>query len=505
MNRRDFIRSSSCAAMGSTTLINTLANLKMMNGMVNRSAYDSSSFTDYKAIVCILLSGGIDSFNMLIPKGTTVGGDNGHAEYVSLRTDLAITSATNVRQLTYTDPNWANIWTGFRGLNTAYKNFGVHTNMAEVQSLFNNGKLSFMANIGTLVEPIMNAAEYRGGIKKLPLGLYSHSDQSMQWQSSVPQSRDALGFGGRLADLIHASNTNQEISMNISLAGRNTFQRGNEISEYTINDDISANNVGFESVPTWWGNSGLINSLRDGAIDNMVTKNYANILQKSFSSTTKKTVDSFGVFKDALSKVQSFTTTVPNTDLARDLAAIAKVISVRNFLGTKRQIFFVDFGGWDMHDNLVNGMNGRLPTVSQAMLMFYNMMVELGISDKVTTFTISDFARTATSNGQGSDHAWGGNSMVMGCGVNGGRIFGAFPRMSVAASNPLNVSFRGNFIPSISTDELYAEMALWYGVAPSDLPYILPNLTNFYTYSAANKPIGYMNFGTPTNCNTPIT
>jgi uncharacterized protein (DUF1501 family) len=499
MNRRDFIKSSSCAAMGSTTLLNTLANLKMMNGAVNQSAYGPNSFGDYKALVCILLSGGIDSYNVLIPRGTTVGGDNGHAEYVALRTDLAIQSATNVRQLNYIDPNYANTWTGFRGINTAYKSFGVHTNMPEVQSLFNSGKLAFMANIGTLVQPILNRTEYSSGLKKIPLGLYSHSDQQTQWQSSVPQSRDALGFGGRVADLLNASNANQAVSMNISLAGRNTFQRGADITEYAISRDLSANNVGFESLPSWWGNSGLLNQLRDEAIDNMVAKTYANLLQKTYSTTTQKTIAAFDIFKDALTKVPTFTTTVPNTDLARDLAAAARMMSVRNFVGVKRQIFFIEYGGWDMHDNLVNGMNGRLPTVDGALKAFYDMTVELGIADKVTTFTISDFARTATSNGLGSDHAWGGNSMVMGGAVRGGRIFGAFPKMSVANSNPANVSFRGNFIPAISTDELYAELALWYGVSPSDLCYALPNLGNFYSYSAGNYPIGVMDFN-----NSPI-
>lgn len=145
-----------------------------------------------------------------------------------------------------------------------------------------------------------------------------------------------------------------------------------------------------------------------------------------------------------------------------------------------------------MHNNLVDGLTARLPNVSQALKAFYDSTVELGIADKVTTYTISDFARTITSNGQGSDHGWGGNSMVMGGAVNGGKIYGGFPQMSLF-NNPQNVSFRGNFIPSVSTDELYAELALWYGVSPSDLCYVTPNLGNFYSYSAGNYPLGLMN------------
>lgn len=486
MNRRDFIRTS-CAAMGSTTLLSTLTSLKSLNGAINPSAYSKTDFTDYKAIVCILLSGGMDSYNMLVPTGVTPGGDNGFNEYKALRTDLAFSSAASL--LSLNNPQCS----GFRGLACPYGSFGVHPQMSGVRDLFNSGKLAFMANIGTLVEPIANYNEYRGGVKKIPLGIYSHSDQQMQWQTSVPQSRSAVGFGGRMADLLNASNAHQEISMNISLAGKNTFQRGEEISEYTISSNISPTNVGFNSVPTWWGNSGLLNDLRDAAVDSLVSKTYANLLQKTYSSTTKNSVDSFAIFKEALQKVPSMNTIFPNNSLSNNLAAIAKVMSVRNFLGAKRQIFFVDLGGWDMHSDLVTGLNTKLPIVSQAMKAFYDATVELGIENNVTTYTISDFARTITSNGLGADHAWGGNTMVMGGAVNGGKIYGAFPKMDVL-TNPQNISFRGNFIPSVSTDELYAELALWYGVSPADLCYVLPNLGNFYSYSTGNYPLGLMNF-----------
>lgn len=488
MNRRNFIKQLGCGAMGSTTLLSTLANLGVMNGALGKNAYDSNSISDYKAIVCILLSGGVDSYNLLIPSGTTVGGDNGFNEYKGVRTDLAIPNASDL--LSLTNPQCS----GFRNIACAYNAFGLHPAMSEIRTLFNSGKLAFMANIGTLVEPVMNSTEYRNGLKKLPLGLYSHSDQSMQWQTSVPQSRDAVGFGGRMADMLNASNTHQEISMNISLDGKNIFQRGQDIAEYSISNAISASNVGFEALPSWWSNTGLMTTLRDGAVDSLVSKTYSNLLQKTYSTTTKNTINSFEIFKEALQRVPSFTTQFGTSNLEKDLLAVAKVMSVRNFLGTKRQIFFVNYGGWDMHDGLLTGLNQKLPIVSKALKSFYDVTAELGIADKVTTFTISDFARTITSNGQGSDHAWGGNTMVMGGAVNGGKIYGAFPKMNVT-SNSQNVSFRGNFIPSVSTDELYGELALWYGVSPADLCYALPNLKNFYTYSPNNYPLGLMNFG----------
>lgn len=499
MNRRHFIKQAGCAAMGSTTLLSTITQLTSLNGALGKQPGGAAYPTDYKALVCILLSGGADSYNMLIPMGVNAGGDNGFNEYKAIRTDLSV-----LNPIALTNPQCA----GFRSFACNYGAFGVHPQMSGVRDLFNSGKLSFISNVGTLVEPIMNKTQFDSGQKKLPLGLYSHSDQIMQWQTSVPQSRDALGFGGRMADLLNAANANTQVSMNISLGGKNPFQRGQSVSEYSISNNVQPDNVGFQALPSWWGDSGYMTDMRNATIDSLASQEYTNLLQKTYASTTKSTMAAFGIFKEALNKVPSITTAFPASKLATDLLAIAKIISVRSHLGAKRQIFFINYGGWDMHDDLLTDLNSKLPVVSQALKAFYDATVELGVADKVTSFTISDFARTITSNGKGSDHAWGANQIVMGGAVNGGKIMGAYPKMDV--NYPLNVSFRGNFIPAVSTDEFYAELALWYGISPSDLCYVLPNIGNFYSYSTGQYPIGFMNFnGTtvstdnyPQNCLT---
>jgi len=487
MNRRDFLKQSSCAAMGATTLLSTLTSLGAVNGAIGHKKFASEEAPvadDYKALVCVLLAGGIDSYNVLIPRGSS-GGDNGYTEYAATRSDLAIAQAS---LLALNNPQC----TSFRGFSCNYGAYGLHPSMTGMRDLFNSGKLAFMANVGTLVEPLMNVTDYRSGLKKIPDGIYSHSDQIMQWQTSVPQSRNALGVGGRIADLLNAGNSNTQISMNISLSGKNIFQTGENITEYSISNNVTPNAVGIEAVPLW-SDSGLMTDLRNAGIDSLVGQTYANLFQQAYSSTTRGAVASYATFKEALKRVPSMSTLFPTTSLGNDMAAIAKVMSVRNTLGVKRQIFFVTYGGWDMHDNLAGGMNQRLPVVSNALKAFYDATEELGIADKVTTFTISDFARTITSNGLGSDHAWGGNSMIMGGSVKGGKIYGAFPSMNLT-TNTQNISFRGNFIPAVSTDEMYAEMALWYGVSPADLCYVLPNIGNFYSYGANNYPIGFMNF-----------
>jgi uncharacterized protein (DUF1501 family) len=486
MNRRNFIKNISCGAMGTTTLLSSLTSLGALNGLVNTD--NNPPGEDYKALVCILLAGGIDSFNMLIPSGLGTNGDNGFNEYSALRTDVGLTNQSALLPLF--NPQCGS----FKDNPCHYQSFGLHPQLTGVQQLFNSGNAALISNIGTLVEPLTNKNDFYAGIKKIPEGIYSHSDQIMQWQTSVPQSRDALGVGGRIADLLNANNTNNGISMNISLDGKNIFQRGKDISEYSISSNVDPNNVGLQAFPSWWSNSGMLQELRETAVDSLISKTYANLLQNTFNTTAKNSMASFEIFKDALKRVPSMTTVFPSTSLSQEMQAITKVMSVRNQLGAKRQIFFVTYGGWDMHDDLINGLNGRLPVVDQALKAFYDSTVELGIADKVTTFTISDFARTMTSNGNGSDHAWGGNNIIMGGAVNGGKIYGAYPKMDANDSNPLNISFRGNYIPTISTDEMYAEIALWYGVSPSDLCYVLPNLGNFYSHSSGNYPLGFMNF-----------
>ena len=279
INRRRFLRDSSCAAMGSATLFNTLVNLGAMNGATGSNSTTSGA-GDYKALVCILLSGGNDSYNMLIPTGMGAGGDVGYLHYEAIRTDLAIPEV-DILKLPGATINT------HQGFTTPYQAFGVHPGMPEVKQLFDDGNLAFMANVGTLVEPLYNYDDYKDGNKKKPLGIYSHSDQQMQWQTSVPQSRDALGVGGRMADLLHAQNDFQAVSMNISLDGKNRFQTGQNVVEYAISSNLDPSNVGFTKINSG-SNGGILTDVRNKAIEDMVTHTYENLLQQTIGGMSKR-------------------------------------------------------------------------------------------------------------------------------------------------------------------------------------------------------------------------
>ncbi len=469
ISRRKFLGQASCAALGSTAFLSTALQLGTINTAAARP-HILSNMGDYKAIVCILLAGGSDSHNFLVPYDSTE-----YDNYARLRSNLALTQA-QMHQISSLRGNIPN----------AGRDFGLHPAFDRVSQIYEAEHLAFISNIGTLVEPVQNTNELWYGNKSLPLGLYSHADQIMQWQTSVPTDRSAVGVAGRMADMLKDMNTIDEISMNISLDGRNRFQAGNSVVEYSIGNEIDE--IGIESFPTWWNRSGLLTEVRDETVQNMVERTYSNIFQDTYGDLTKQTYESLELFKNALGRRPGYSTPFADTSLSQDLRMMADIMSVQQHLGANRQIFFTTFGGWDHHDDMIASQDRMIPVLDGAIGSMYDALTERGILDKVTVMTISDFGRTITTNGDGSDHAWGGNMMLMGGAVNGGNVYGDYP--DVDLNHPRNIDERGRFIPSTSCDEMYAELALWFGVSVNDLSYILPNIGNFNDYSTNPSPIG---------------
>lgn len=457
-SRRKFLGTASCAAVGTTTFFSTLFNLGMANAAAGRNRFEGNN--DYKALVCILLAGGNDSFNMLVPT------NNGEYNiYRTTRSNQALAKDTLL------------------SINDASNNMplGLHPVMQEVQQLFNSSRLSIVANVGTLVEPT-DKAKYESGAVNLPLGLFSHADQIQQWQTSVPQSRSANGWGGRMADILRSMNSNQNISMNISLSGRNVFQSGNYVSEYTIRPDGN----GSIGITGYKGDSAL-DQIRTTAVQSLMEQQYTDVFTQTYADVVKDAQNTHELFSAGVSAV-NLNTTFSTSELSQSMNMVARTIAAREALGVSRQTFFITFGGWDHHDELLNNQNEMLGVVSKALGEFNTAMEELNLTDQVTTFTISDFARTLTSNGNGTDHAWGGNVMVMGGKVNGGKVYGTYPTLALNSSLEIG---NGVLIPTLSTDEYFAELAQWFGVSNTDLQMIFPNLLNFYSPSPT-PPIGFM-------------
>ncbi len=464
MGRREFLGTASCAAIGSTTLLSSILNLGVVNSLSGMNLTSQNNGDDYKAMVCLLLSGGNDSFNMLVPRNSEF-----YQEYSATRSNLAL-SQSELLPLNYTDANG--------------KQFGLHPSMNGVMDLFNNNKLAFISNIGTLIEPTTKE-QYLNKTVPLPKGLLSHADQIQQWQTSIPQTRSSKGWGGRMADIIKSGNSNQNISMNISLSGTNVYQVGVDTAEYAIRSSAG----GSVGINVYEGNNEF-DLLLKGGVENLLDKQYQDIFKSTFANKTMHSQTNHVEFSAALEQSHDFATQFSDNPVSADMELVAKTISVHEDLGMKRQIFFINFGGWDHHDNVLSNQTEMLNYVSKGLSEFQSAVEELGLSDNVITFTMSDFGRTLTSNGNGSDHAWGGNVMAMGGKINGGTVFGNYPSLSIDGESDVGGAI---MLPTLSTDEYFAELAKWFGITGSELDYVLPNIGNFYDPYSTDLPIGFIN------------
>jgi uncharacterized protein (DUF1501 family) len=438
--RRTFIRQAACAALTTSGLLNTIFDLRRLSAA-------TIADTDYKALVCLFLFGGNDANNVIVPHDNT-----GYASYAAARGILAIPQAS-LLPLTLQNGDG--------------RDFGFHPNLAELRALFNQGHLGIVSNVGTLVAPVTRA-QYLAGGAAVPQQLFSHADQSVQWQTSVPDQISRTGWGGRMADLLHSLNGDSKISLSISIAGTNTFEVGNTVIPYNVSSNGSVGLAGFD---------GSANAnVRLQAFKDLLALPHHNLFEQAYSDTVTRSIAANELLTSALAGVPTLQTVFPNTALSNQLKMVARLIAARTNLGMKRQIFFCSVGGYDTHGDQLNGQSNLFLELSQALNAFYSSTVELGVSQQVTAFTASDFGRTYPTNGSGSDHGWGSHQFVLGGAVQGGRLFGTFPTLAV---NGPDDTGQGRWIPTTSVDEFSATLATWFGVSASELPLVLPNIGRF--------------------------
>ena len=439
----------------------TGASSLLQLGLVRRAAAQSAS-GDYRALVCVLLAGGNDSFNMLVPWDS-----DSYAGYAGMRSDLALPRSA-LRPLA--------------GSDSAGRTYAVHPGMPGLQRLFNESDAALLNNVGALVAPLDSAA-IAAGNWPVPLGLFSHADQIQQWQTAVSDARIAQGWGGRIADLLQARSPYNGLAMNISLSGNNVFQSGNTTTPYSITTDEQ----GARSLNGYTDDSPGGNFTR-AVVDDLLARNQQQLLRREYGDRFTEALATQQAVSGALAMAQPLSTPFGTDPFGQAMRQIARMISVRDQLGASRQTFFVTVGGWDHHDGLLENQASMLPMIDAGLLAFRDALGELGALPMVTTFTTSDFARTLTSNGKGSDHGWGGHHIVMGGAVNGGRYYGEYP--DIHPDNPLDVG-RGVYVPTTATDLYFAELARWFGVSDSDLNAVLPNLDRFYSIGSG-APLGFM-------------
>lgn len=455
--RRRFLGEASCASVGSIAALSSIINLKLVGSL---AAADGAESEDYKSLVCVFLAGGNDSFNMLAPQT----GD-AFVDYSESRRSLALLSS-QITPLSHTLDDG--------------RQLGVSSDMPGLLGLYEAGKAAFVANAGTLVEAT-TVAGIQNGTVSLPLGLFSHSDQQLHWQTSMPETRSPdSGWAGKLGDFFSDLNGVSGVSMNISTAGTNVFQSSSGTSVFS---KIPGELPGLKN----WDSPSYRN--RRIAIESVLEAEYQNVFERAFASRNLEAIAASQEYQDALDAAPAVTSpfTMANP-ISAQLKDVAESISAREGLSKKRQTFFVKAPGWDHHSSL-DPHPAMLAQLSEAITEFQTAMDDMGLADKVTLFTASDFGRTLSPNGGGSDHAWGGNQIVVGGAVNGKKIYGSYPDLALGSALDTG---RGRLVPTTSVDEYFAELALWMGVPKSSLPMILPNVGRFYDINQADPPLGLM-------------
>ena len=455
--------------MSTAALTGTIRDLRFMNAAVAQS-----NITDYKALVCVFLAGGNDSNNMIIPHIQSE-----YDNYLAIRSNVLALPRDDTMQI-------------FPSNSTGHE-FAMHPAAPQLRDLFNTGKLAVLFNAGTLVYP-MTKAQYNGGFLAKPPQLFSHADQVTQWQTSIPDRPPLTGWGGRCADMLNSVQPNSPISMSVTLNGANTFEVGNIVAQYSVSTGGAISISG-------------VSGARLTALTNILGLSYPNMQAQAYSGTALHSINSASILNNAITTntaVGAFTNAFPstitpptggntfNSQISGQLKMIARLIDAghrtlaQGGFGMKRQIFFCSFGTFDNHTNQTPGPGATtignhanlLADLSQSLNAFYEGMVQLGVQDKVTVFTASDFGRTFPCNGQGTDHGWGSHHLILGGAVNGGKTYGTFPTLAVGGPDDTST---GRWIPTTAIDQYYATLATWFGVDNSNLATVFPNLGRFAT------------------------
>ncbi|TPG47107.1 DUF1501 domain-containing protein [Sphingomonas glacialis] len=443
-SRRAFLRRS--AQMG---LAGVAAPFVTSLGAIGEAAAATAS--DYKALVCIFLYGGNDYANTLPPYDAA-----SYALYQAQRSNIAL--ARDALAATALSPT--NSLGG--------RQYAMAPTMASLLPVFNAGKMAVALNVGTLVQPTTKA-QYSAASVRLPPKLFSHNDQQSYFQASSPEGATS-GWGGRIGDLFESSNGNATLTC-INASGNAVYLAGKQAIQYAIG--TGGPTALINNATSLYGSTTAAATLRT-----LMTAPSGNILANEHGKVSARALSLYSQVSSALASAPAasfplFPTTNP---LALQLRIVAQMISVSQALSTKRQVFFVSLGGFDMHQNLATAHPTQIGLVADAMRAFYDTTVALGVSNQVTAFTASDFGRTLVSNTSGADHGWGSMHFVMGGAVNGKKIYGTPP--AIGNGTPDDVG-QGRLLPTISVDQYASTLASWFGVSNGDMTTVLPNMGNY--------------------------
>jgi uncharacterized protein (DUF1501 family) len=461
LTRRSLLRSSAALALQRVSM-----PMATSLGLMADAAAQSAN--DYKALVCIFLYGANDHYNTVIPYDVAT-----HTNYYNIR------KGTPTAGTVYDGIAIGRNSLSATALSTALsdgRQMALNPEMSALKTLFENKRASILMNVGPLVVPT-SRIQYDNKSVPLPPKLFSHNDQQAYWQSSFQTEGGATGWGGRAADLLLSNNSKSTLTC-ISINGNALFLSGQNAISYQMSS------TGATTINAIKGKSLFGSANCATALQTLITQPSSLPMASDYTTVTKRALDTYDGIVAAIGATASasmnalFPSSATNT-LSAQLKMVARMIEQQANFGMKRQVFMVGMGGFDLHDFLATQHPPLLQKLSSAMKEFDDAMTSLGKGSQVTSFTASDFGRTLTSNGDGSDHGWGSHHFVMGGAVNGGKFLGAAPEIGLTHNQQVG---SGRLIPSTAVDQLGAELAVWFGVSATDVKTVLPNARNFDLY-----------------------
>ncbi len=482
----------------------------------------AANATDYKALVCVFLLGGNDSHNMLLATDADSWSRYWTARWTGVdpiglmppRTPkVAVGSNSGVTGRTVSSKSNPEYWGGVLPVapktaqawpagtkvaaGGAARTFAVHPLMPNTQALFNQGRIGALANVGTLLAPLTKA-QYQAGAASgapVPPRLFSHSDQQSAWQSGQVGGVGVTGWGGEIEDSFAAQGATGLDFMSVTTAGQSVFPAGATVQPYRVNVAASGGSALSINVlsqkGSYNGSTTMLAALKSTILP--AAGSLPNDLATDYATTVARSVSTSGTFGAAIAGAGSvpapgpftnpLTGAVMDNPLADQLYATAQTIAVHGTLNVNRQVFFASLGSFDTHDAENSRQSLLLAQVDHALAYFDGAMNAIGLGNAVTTFTASDFNRTFTTNGDGTDHGWGGHHLMMGGAVKGGDIYGQYPTLGIDVTggfqNPNGIGTA--LLPTTSVDQYLGTMAAWFGVDAGSLANIFPNLAGFGT------------------------
>jgi len=464
INRRHLFAGAAAGFAGATT---------MLGGLGARRAWAADT-SGYKALVCVFLKGGMDHADTIIPVdlenhdllGTVRAGlfnayNVGSGSSSRDRANLLSLNADNI--------------SSFAG-----RTFGLPTELAPLHTMFEDGDLAVVGNVGPLIEPTTRSDMNTGRVQT-PARLFSHNDQQSTWMSLNTEGA-RVGWGGHFADQMVAANTSSNpIFSVVATTGNDVFLSGETVKQFKAPSRLPylatyylGGNLRFDASR---------NELRDFL--ERTDFNAANLYEQDVATAAGQGVLNLRSYSEAMNNGVTLSTSFPSTNLGSQLQIVARTIDARSALNVRRQIFFVAIGGFDTHSNQHTALPNRHAEIAGALDAFKSAMIEIGMWNAVTLFTASDFGRTTIDNGNGTDHGWGAHHFVMGGSVAGKRIYGDLPTPDIDSES--YTRSRGRLIPSVSVDQYASTLGAWFGLEQSEMADALPNLPNF-----AQQNLGFM-------------